>query len=239
MTRKLFVLGAAFALVAGTVFAQDLKIDYQLNVAAADSGNYLSFTGPIRYMAANKDTLDATTGASKQESTHTFMPYLYDVKGKAVLPTGLRGLFLFAVAPVSQKTDDNLTADKAFDGTITIQYTHRGTAYKLVTDRNGMFSFPKGDFIRRQIGYIQGAGPQVIGSDFSDNGTAAKVDWKKVWNKNIPGGKVIKNGVAAKTGVIIDDNGVSEGMFRWEGKLQVTLEKNILKIVGGLNAVKN
>lgn len=238
MNRKLFSFAAAFAVVAGAAFAQDLKIDYQVNVAAADSANYFTFAGPIRYMAADKDTLDATTGASKQESTHTFMPYLYDVKGKAALPTGLRGLFLFAVAPVTQRTDDNLTVTTS-GGVITVQYAHRGTAYKLVTDSKGQFSFPKGDFVRRPIGYIQGAGPQVIGSDFSANGTAAKIDWRKVWDAKIPGGKTIKEGVKTMTGTIADDNGVAEAMFKWEGKLQVTFEKNILKISGGLNAVKN
>lgn len=239
MNRKLIVLVAALVSIAGAAFAQDLKIDYQVNVAAADAGNYFTFTGPIRYMAADKDTLDAKTGASAKGSTHFFMPYLYDVKGKAALPSGLRGLFLFAVAPNTQRTDDNLSATKAADGTITIQYAHRGTAYKLVTDKAGKFSFPKGDFVRRPIGFIQGAGPQVIGSDFSSNGTADKIDWAKVWNASIPGGKEIKAGVKNVTGTITDDNGVAEAMFKWEGTLQVTLDKNILKIVGGLTAVKN
>lgn len=227
-------------LVVGTMaFAQDLKIDYQVNVAAADTANYFTFTGPIRYMAADKDTLDATSGASKAGSTHFFMPYLYDVKGKAVLPSGLRGLFLFAVSPVTQRTDDNLTASKAADGVITVQYIHRGTAYKLVTDKNGKFSFPKGDYTRRAVGFIQGAGPQVISTDFSANGSSATANWAKIWDPKTPDGKEIKAGVANKTGKITDDNGVADGMFKWEGELQVTLNGSILKIAGGLNAVKN
>ncbi len=238
MNRRLFVLGAALAVIAGAASAQDLKIDYQVNVASADPGNYFTFTGPIRYMASNKDTLDAATGASKFGSTHTFMPYLYDVKGKAALPTGLRNLFLFAVAPVDQRIIDNLTVSKS-GMTVTIQYTHRGTAYKLETDGTGSFTFPKGDFVRRPIGYIKGAGPQVLGSDFSSDGTASKVDWRKVWDSKIPGGREIKSGVANKTGVITDDNGEADAMYHWEGKLQVTFEGNILKISGGLNAVQN
>jgi hypothetical protein len=238
MNRKLITLVTTLALVAGAAFAQDLKIDFQVNVAADDPANYFTFTGPIRYMAADKDTLDATTGASKAGSTHFFMPYLYDVKGKQTLPSGLRGLFLFAVAAKTQRTDDNLTAFKAADGTITIQYVHRGTAYGLITDKTGKFTFPKGNFFRRPIGYIQGAGPQVISTDFSADGTAAKIDWGKVWSKSIPGGKEIKAGVATKTGTVTDDNGVADAMFGWSGALQVTLDKNILKISGGLNAVK-
>ena len=105
----------------GMAFAQDLKIDFQVNVAADDPANYFTFAGPIRYMAVTKDTLDATTGASKQGSTHLFQPYLLDVKGKNTLPSGLRGLFLFAVAAKTQRPDDNLTVTKASDGTITVQ----------------------------------------------------------------------------------------------------------------------
>jgi len=239
MNRKLIALGAALAVVAGTAFAQDLKIDFQVNVAAADAGNYFTFSGPIRYMAANKDTFDAATGASKLVSTKMFMPYLYDVKGKALMPTGLRGLFLFAVAADDYRIGDNLNVAKAADGTITIQYAHRGTAYKLVSDRTGAFAFPKGDYVRRQIGFIQGAGPQVIHTDFSSNGTAARIDWSKVWDSRIAGGKEIKAGVATRTGNITDENGAADAIFKWDGKLQVTFERNILKIVGGLNAVKN
>lgn len=239
MNRKLITLVATLALVAGAAFAQDLKIDYQVNVSAADPANYFTFTGPIRYMSADKDTLDATTGASKAGSTHFFMPYLYDVKGKAALPDGLRGLFLFAVAAKTQRTDDNLTAAKAADGTITVQYCHRGTAYKLVTDKTGKFTFPKGDYVKRGVGYIQGAGPQVVAKEFSADGTAAKIDWKKVWDSKTPDGKEIKAGVAAKTTPIGDNNGVADAMFHWEGALQVSLDKNILKIAGGLTSVKN
>lgn len=237
MKTKIVALAAVLA-VAGTVAAQDLKIDYRLNTAAADPANYFSFAGPIRYMAADKDALDAATGASAKNSTELFQPYLLDVKGKNTLPNGLRGLFLFAVAPASQRTDDNLTATKAADGTITVQFAHRGTAYKLVTDKSGKFSFPKGDYVRRPIGFIQGAGPQVLHTDFSADGTAAKVDWKKVWDSKIAGGKEIKAGVATKTGAIMDDNGLAEAMFGWEGSLQVALDKNILTISGGLTAVK-
>jgi hypothetical protein len=237
--KRIALLLSLLLVLGATAFAQDLKIDFQVNVAAADTANYFTFTGPIRYMAADKDTLDATSGASKAGSTHFFMPYLYDVKGKAVLPSGLRGLFLFAVAPNSQRTDDNLTASKAADGVITVQYVHRGTAYRLVTDKEGKFSFPKGSFERRPIGFIQGAGPQVLSLDFSADGKASSANWAKIWDPKTPDGKEIKAGVTAKTGKIADDNGVAEAMFKWEGQLQVTLNGSVLKIVGGLNAVKN
>ena len=229
----LLITGVAFS-----ALAQDLTIDFQLNVAADDPSNYFTFKGPIRYMMAEKDTFDAATGASKKNSTEMFMPYLYDVKGKQVFPLGLRGLFLFAVAPKELRTGDNLTVSKAASGVITVQYVHRGTAYKLETDPQGRFTFPKGNFVRRTIGFIQGNAPQVISTDFSSDGTAAKVDWRKVWNASIPGGKEIRAGVPTRTGSITDDNGVEDAMFQWQGTLQVSFDRNILKISGGLTAVK-
>jgi hypothetical protein len=238
MTQKLIIIAVLFALTGSFAVAQDLKIEYQVNVAAADAGNYFSFIGPIRYMSALKDTVDATTGASKLNSTENFNPYIYDVKGKATFPSGLRGLFLFAVAPAGQRTTDNLSATKAGDGKITIRYTHRGTAYEIVTDGSGKLSFPDNACRRRPIGFIQGEGPQVLHRDFSSDGTAAKVDWSKVWDAGVAGGKEIKAGVATKTGTITPDGSASDSMYTWQGSLQFTLERNILKVVGGLNAVK-
>ena len=167
-----------------------------------------------------------------------FQPYIYDVVGKRTFPGGLSGLFLFAVSGVPQRTSDNLNVSKASDGTITIQYVHRGTAYKITTDRNGRLTFPAGDFQMRAIGYIQGAGPQVLSRDFSRDGTADTVNWSAVWNPNVAGGKEIASGVAAKTGNIVDDLGAADAMYQWNGALQVTFDNNILRIWGGLNAQK-
>jgi hypothetical protein len=237
MNRKLLVLAAALALVSGFAFAQDLKIESVLEMAQTAKANYFTFVGPIRYMTADKDHVDAATGASIKNSTELFQPYLLDVKGKNVLPSGLRGLFLFSVAVPEQRLVDNLTVTKA-GGVITVRYVHRGTAYELVTDGSGKFTFPQGNYRRRAIGFIEGEGPQVISKDFSADGTAAKVDWNKVWDEKIAGGKEVVAGKAAKTGTITNDNGVPEAMFGWDGGLQVTFDAGVLKIVGGLNAVK-
>ena len=237
MKKFLLFLIAIFLLSGSIAFAQDLKIDYQVNASKPDKANYFSFTGPIRYMAAEKDTVDARSGASVKKSTEFFQPYRVDVKGKNVIPDGLRGLFLFAVNPKTQIDTDNLNVTKDSSGVITIQYSHRGTAYELKTDRNGVMSFPDGEFRKRAIGYIQGAGPQVISSDFSVNGTASKIDWKKVWNPSVQGGKTVKEGVNKKTGNITTDKAADDSMFYWKGNLKVTFDKNILKIFGGLDAV--
>jgi len=238
MSKRLLVLVLLMALVAGFVAAQDLTIDYQLNTRRYDTANYLTFTGPIRYMAVEKDGLDATSGASKLGSTEVFQPYRVDVLGKAVLSKGFRGLLLFAVAAQDQMEADNLIVEKDRSGVITIQYVHRGTAYRMVTDSQGRLSFPNGEFEARKVGYIAGGSPQVISRDFSNNGTAGRVDYAKVWNANVAGGTQIDSSRSDTTGDIQKDVAAADSMFYWDGTLYVTFDRNILKISGGLNAVK-
>jgi hypothetical protein len=160
------------------------------------------------------------------------------VKGKLTLPEGLRGLFLYPCAPADQAKADNLTVSKAPDGAITVHFAHRGTAYELVTDKSGKLAFPEAAGRKRPIGYIQGDTPQVVHRDFSGNGKADGIDWKKVWNPGVAGGKEIVAGVNAKTGSIGPDGADPASMFYWQGTLQFTFEGNVLKVVGGMNSVK-
>ena len=235
----LFIIIVMITMTGSLAFAQDLKIEFQLYATSNTPGSYFTFTGPIRYIAADKDYVDSATGASKQNSTEMFQPYRYDVKGKNALPDGLRGLFLFAVANYETRVGDNLQVVKAGDGTITINYVHRGTAYQLISDRSGNFQLPNGSYKKRVIGYIKGAGPQVISRDFSSDGTAARVDWDKVWNERTPSGRVVTTGVDNKTGPVTADVAASDSMYYWNGALQASLEaNNLLKVSGGLNAVK-
>lgn len=217
---------------------KDLNIDFQLNLAAADADNFFTFKGPIRYMAVEMDQPDSVTGASKLGSTHLFQSYLYDVEGKYTMSGGLRGLFLFATNPFTQIATDNLNASKAADGTITIQYAHRGTAYQITTDKKGNLAFPDGAFRKRAIGYIKSGAPQVISTDFSSDKTSATVDWAKAWNANVKSGTVVTEGVDKKTGDIAANGADPKSMYFFDGTLNVTLVNNILKIDGFLTAVK-
>ncbi len=240
MNRKLIV-GTVIALAllgSAAAIAQDLKIDYNLDLNPGAKTSYFSFTGPIRSVAVDKDHLDAATGASVLNSTVLFQAYLYDVKGKAAMSSGLRGLFLYAVGAANERTDDNLAISKAADGVITVRYVHRGTAYEIQTDKTGKLEFPNGTFRKRVVGFIAGEGPQVISKDFSSDGTAAKVDWSKVWDDKIASGKEIASGNAAKTGAIASDTADPASMYFWSGALQCTFDKNVLKISGGLNVTK-
>jgi hypothetical protein len=216
----------------------DLKIAYQVNLAKGDPANFVTFSGNIRYMTADKDHYDAASGASALGTTHLFNAYLYDVEGKATMSSGLRGLFLFAVTPYDQITSDNLVASKAADGTITIQYAHRGTAYRIKTDATGKLAFPNGSFESRAIGYITGSNPQVISKDFSTDGTAKTVDWAKVWDSNVAGGKLVDDkNATAKTGNIVKNGADPASMYYFDGSLAVTLANDILGITGQLTAV--
>lgn len=217
--------------------SQDLKISYRMNVAEADADNYFSFTGNIRYMAVDKDHADATTGASVLGSTHLFNAYLYDVEGKATLSSGLRGLFLFGVNPYSQIETDNLNAYKTNDGKVVVQYAHRGTAYRITSDSNGKLQFPEGSFEMRPIGYIASGSPQVISKDFSADGTAATIDWTKVWDSKIAGGKAIEGNDKAKTGSIMKNIAAADAQYFFDGALDIALENDVLTIQGALTAV--
>ena len=197
MTNKILIAGLLIFLVGGSVFAADLSVDYQVDTSGKTKTSYFSFKGPIRYMEADKDHYDAVSGASVKKSTEMFQPYRYDVKGENALADGLRGLFLFGVAGSEQAKIDNLNA-KEVNGVITIQYAHRGTAYRIITDKNGNITLPDGMFEKRAIGFIPQGKPQVISKDFSSNGAADRVDWNKVWNSSVPGGKEVAPGSGKK-----------------------------------------
>lgn len=217
--------------------SEDLTIDFQVNLAEDDDANHFTFAGNIRYLAADNDHYDAVTGASALRSTEVFQAYLYDVEGKNTMSSGLRGLFLFGVNPYAQVEGDSLNAYKSSDGTITIQYAHRGSAYRIITDSSGKLALPGGSFDRRAIGYISGHDPQVISTDFSSDGTSAGIDWKKVWDSGTPDGKEIGDS-GKKTGPIARYAESPDAMYIFDGVLDVTLENDILKISGVLTAVK-
>jgi hypothetical protein len=236
MLRKMLFVLACFVAV-GTLSAQNLIIDFQYNVSGPDAGNYLTFTGPLRYITVSKDTYDAVSGASKQKSTTLFTPYQTDITGKAAFPAGVRGLFLYPVSDDGTRQNDNLNVSKARNGVITIQYAHRGTAYRIVTDAQGRVTFPHGAYSKRVIGFIQGSNPQVISRDFSSDGTAARIDWAKVWDTRVAAGSAIPGNDTARTGAIENDWETST-IFYWTGPLQFTFDRNILKISGTLRVTE-
>ena len=202
--------------------SEDLTVSMRLNVAEDDEANSFTFAGNIRYMAADADHYDAIAGASALGSTHLFNAYRYDIEGKATFPGSLRGVFLFGVTPYAQQVDDAFGVTKAADGTITIQYVHRGTAYKIVTDKSGKLVFPL-DIDKRKLGTTA----NVLSAEFAADTTVASLDWAKVWDAGVAGDPIGKDSVSA------------DASYHWDGTLQVAFDNDILTIDGFLTAVPN
>jgi hypothetical protein len=235
--KKFMFVGIVLLFLGTLVQAQDLIIDYRFNVNRADSENYLSYRSAIRYIAAEKDSFDAASGASKLKSTSLFAPIQTDIMGLATISQGFRGTLLFPVAADSVRTEDNFHVYKE-GNVITIEHVHRGVAYRIQTDKNGKITFPRGNYVMRTIGYIQGHDPQVLSRDFSTDGTAYTVDWKKVWDPATPSGRTVASGNDTKTGPIQNDYGDMMAMFNWDGVLDVKFDNGILTIKGGLRPMK-
>jgi hypothetical protein len=246
--KSTIILAILFVAVAGMAFAQsapELKIDFQYNLTGADAGNYFLFSGPVRYMDSGavryektdgKDSVgspDATSHASKYHSTEFFNHYQYDFAGKKVIPAGLRGFFLFAVAIDGQRTLDDVKVLKNTDGSLTVRYVHRGSAYEFSTDKDGMIAFPTMGFKMRQIGHTD----NTIHPDFSSTGKPAGVDWAKVWNASIVEGKPVGT-TPSKTGKVAPDMPDPAAAIGYQGALKMTFDGKVAKIAGTLQIVK-
>lgn len=144
MKRKIAVT-AVFVLLMSAVplFAQNVTIDYRMNIRAADpAGNYLKWSfGNLNL----SDAFDAVTGASKMKSTAQFDAVRYDSASskQLTIPGGLRSLFMFPLAPWNTAVDDSLQVGTAGKQVI-IRYVHRGVAYEFRTDANGKLNILTG-----------------------------------------------------------------------------------------------
>jgi hypothetical protein len=240
--KKSLLIMAIFLLALGySAFAADLSIEWQKNVTALDTANdYFTFKGALGSIVKDqfdpKKKVDTVTGASKLGATAAFNAYRLDAKGKAPLPSSLRGLFLYPVASEATLAGDALSVSKASSGAITIRYIHRGSAYEIVTDAKGQLLLPTEGIKTRKIGHTDNS----IGSDFSATGKADKADWAKIWDASIADGKEVKSAdgkASSKTGKIAADLASSE-LFSWSGVIQFTFDGKLLKAVASLDAVK-
>jgi hypothetical protein len=233
--RTRLALVGAMLLAGAALWAADLSISYQVNTVAKDyAGNFLTFTG--KPVAVDKDQVDekpdATSSASKQESTAMFNVYRWDIFGGKLLPGGLRNFFLYPVADNAIRLGDGLSVSKAASGAIIVRFVHRGTAFEFQTDAAGKLALPAAVVMSRKIGHTD----NTISTDFSPSGKVADVDWKKVWDKSIPDGKAIGS-TASKTGPILPDAADSH-VYVWGGILQFGFDGKILKMAGDLSARK-
>lgn len=159
------------------------KIDYRMNVTAPDTNNYFSWSAPG---VSVTDRFDAATGASKARSTERFDQAITfdtpesaakyaDVKDSYLgytLPSGLRGLFMFALAADATRVNDHL--DVTANGKqLTIRYVHRDSAYKIVTDVKGGIDVTNTCMVMRDVASADERGLFTLKPEFSTTGAAS------------------------------------------------------------------
>lgn len=241
MKRIVSALVVAVIVSAG-VFAADLSVEAQFDITGKDlTKSFLTVKGALGSVA--KDTVDVTTGASKAKGTEVLNLYRNGADKKSMIPGGLQSLLKYGVSPEKYFSGDLLNAVKAKDGTITIQYVHRGTAYIMVSNTKGQFVLPGAACKLRKIANLEADGSQTVSKDFSPTGKVADIVWSKVWDEKIADGNLITTVKATdgkvtevKTGKVTVDAGASANPY--EGILQVTLTGTLMTMKADFNVKK-
>ena len=234
--KQLLSVLCMVALVGVGAFAADLSVEAQFTITGANAvKSFLTVKGPTA--SVTKDSVDpakvdAMGGASLKKGTEIWNTYRADAAKAGNFPLGFQNLVKYGVSPIAQFKADALSVVKAADGVITIQYAHRGTAMKIVTDKNGKLDLEKGTQLKRTIGFINGES-QTFGTDFAPSGTISDINFAKVWDTKIAGGKEVGK---VKTSDIMPDTAASKTAF--VGTVQFTLKGDILNIKAELNMKK-
>jgi hypothetical protein len=236
--NRIIPVVAISLLFGGAAFASDLYVDAQFDVTGKNlDKNFLTVKGPSA--SVEKDTVDVVTGASRHKGTDVWNEYRAGSDKKPALPLGLQSLVKYGVSPEKQFLTDNLNARKEADGRIVIQYSHRGTAYLMISDKNGVFTLPGADCKLRRIANLESDGSQTVSKDFSPTGKVGDINWTKVWDSSIRGGTLIVKGTTAdgkvvevKTSDIFNDVATSSASY--VGTFKVTLNGNLMTVKGDL-----
>ncbi|WP_191014544.1 hypothetical protein [Treponema zioleckii] len=211
------------------VFAQTLSIDFQLNTNAnAKTKNHLNWTlkstaNTTTTVTTTKDFFDAVSSASKKHSTKELREVYIDSKSKKqAMPKGLYTLLLFAVSSPEFLQNDDLKISSQ-GKKLTIQFIHRGIAYKISTNEKGYFDFSErtdaenGFYIAKDIAENE-KGIFSLKADFVTEGTdknqMQNADWTKFTFENDSFDKDID--------------------LAFAGKLKTSYKNGILKIKGKL-----
>ena len=121
--------------VTATAATKDLPkvtLAFRYNTQADDGKNYVRWESDG---TKKRDRFDATTGASTARATQALSGIVTSGKTK-LAPKGLRALLLFAVSAADAADTDALTITQ--DGRrLTIQFVHRGVAYRIESDKRG------------------------------------------------------------------------------------------------------
>ena len=123
-----------------------ITIDFRYNTQADDGKNYVAWK-----MSGTKtrDHYDAVTGASVSRATQTLAAVVTNNKRK-IAPKGLRALLLFAASAATTASTDALTVTQN-GKQLTIQFVHRGVAYRITSDARGRIDIADGFLFAENI----------------------------------------------------------------------------------------
>jgi hypothetical protein len=132
--KKSFFIGIVLAFGTGFLaMAQEVAIDMRYNVLKPEpTRSYLDWSIGSRN---TRDSLDATTGASRARSTRELDAFRYDSPAarKYTIPVGLRQLLLFPICPERYTNLFHLTVLEE-DQKLVIRFILDGTVYQIRTD---------------------------------------------------------------------------------------------------------
>ncbi len=163
------------------VGAQKVTIDFRFNVLRPDSSNYLNWVSDGMVV---KDGYDASSGASKKNSTALLDSVRYDspdTKNPAI-PVGLRCLLLFPLGNYSYAQEDALRVAQN-KRQLTIRFVHRGTAYQITSDSKGKINMD--DSFSMAHGVAENIGGRFYVKDEylvpgGNKANMSDVDWSKL-----------------------------------------------------------
>ncbi|MDR1535286.1 MAG: hypothetical protein LBU64_09345 [Planctomycetota bacterium] len=181
--KKPFFIGIGLMLVGGfSAMAQEVTIDMRYNVLRPDPArNYLNWSIDGRNI---KDSLDATTGASKARSTRELDDLRYDSPEtrKYAIPVALRQLLLFPICPERYTNLFHLTVLEEGQRLV-IRFILNGTAYQILSDDRREIALKKAFFKAPEIAVDNSLSPVVLRSQYLLPGGRA-TDWNSLdWNK--------------------------------------------------------
>ena len=171
--KRLLIVPAALFMLAHCA-AERLSVSCLIDLDAPER-SYLSWTADGK---TTRDSFDSVSGASKKHATKEFRAVAAK-DGKSRLPRGVLNLFLFAVSAPELARTDALTFSKRGNA-VAIQFVHRGSAYRIESDRTGAIDLYTGCFVHPLVAENKGGSFTVREAFLKPGGDAGdfrSVDW--------------------------------------------------------------
>jgi hypothetical protein len=182
--KKSFFIGIILVFTASVLItAQEVSIDFRYNILRPEpTRNYLDWSIGNRTI---KDSLDATTGASRARSTRELDALRYDAPAtrRYSIPVGLRQLLLFPICPERYTNLFHLTVLEEGQKLV-IRFILDGTLYQIRTDDRKQFDVRNSYFKAEGITITNALVPVNLKPEYIlPGGTATdwnSLDWSKV-----------------------------------------------------------